>query len=506
MAVRRLGWGVADQAVSSLSNFAVSIYVVHALGAAQFGAFSLAYVTYGFVLNASRGLSTDPLMVRFSGVTMARWRRATGSATGTALLVGMAGGILALAVASLFPEAAQQAFVALGLTLPGLMLQDSWRFSFFAHQRGFHAFLSDTIWAVTLIPALVAVRMSGHGNVFWYTFAWGATACIAGVVGLWQARLVPRPTSALIWLKLQGDLGWRYLVEGTSNSAVMQVRGYGTGAIVGLAAVGYLQASVTLMGPLTVLFLGMGLVTIPEGSRVLRRSPHRFTMFCVLVSAGLSLIALVWGVILLVAVPRGLGSAFLGPVWKQTYPLVLPQMLYVVASGSGGGAGTGLHALGAAKRSLRTVLFTSLLSAVFALVGALVSGVAGTLYGLALASFISTWVTWRQYFKALRESGKVPGAARHEPPRPAQREVPGAGRREPPGGTWREVPGPARRDSPRPAQREVPGPARRDSPRPAQREVPGAGRREPPGGAWGEDRGPGWPDTERDGGRHRRAI
>ena len=36
-AVRRLGWGVADQAVSSLTNFAVSIYVVHALGAAQFG-------------------------------------------------------------------------------------------------------------------------------------------------------------------------------------------------------------------------------------------------------------------------------------------------------------------------------------------------------------------------------------------------------------------------------------------------------------------------------------
>ena len=44
--VRRLGWGVADQAVSSVTNFAVSIYVVRELGAVQFGAFSLAYVTY----------------------------------------------------------------------------------------------------------------------------------------------------------------------------------------------------------------------------------------------------------------------------------------------------------------------------------------------------------------------------------------------------------------------------------------------------------------------------
>ena len=70
--IRRLGWGVADQVVSSLTNFAVSIYVVHALGAVQFGAFSLAYVTYGFALNASRGLATDPLMVRFSGADLRR--------------------------------------------------------------------------------------------------------------------------------------------------------------------------------------------------------------------------------------------------------------------------------------------------------------------------------------------------------------------------------------------------------------------------------------------------
>ena len=59
--VRRLGWGVADQAVSSLTNFGVSIYVARTLGAVQFGAFSLAYVTYAFALNASRGLATDPL-------------------------------------------------------------------------------------------------------------------------------------------------------------------------------------------------------------------------------------------------------------------------------------------------------------------------------------------------------------------------------------------------------------------------------------------------------------
>ena len=45
-AARRLGWGVADQGMSSLTNFLMSIYVARTLGAVQFGAFSLAYVTY----------------------------------------------------------------------------------------------------------------------------------------------------------------------------------------------------------------------------------------------------------------------------------------------------------------------------------------------------------------------------------------------------------------------------------------------------------------------------
>ena len=50
-----MGWGVADQGMSSLTNFAVNIYIAHELGAAAYGAFVLAFVTYHFALNASRG-------------------------------------------------------------------------------------------------------------------------------------------------------------------------------------------------------------------------------------------------------------------------------------------------------------------------------------------------------------------------------------------------------------------------------------------------------------------
>ena len=182
-ASRRLGWGVADQAMSSISNFAVNIYIARTLGAVQYGAFGLAYVTYGFALNASRGLATDPLLVRFSGTDVPTWRRAVASCTGTAVIVGLVTGACVLAAAALLDGTAKLAFLALGLTLPGLLLQDSWRYSFFALGRGSQAFLNDTIWAVALLPALVLLRKTGHANVFWFVFAWGAAAAVAAAVG-----------------------------------------------------------------------------------------------------------------------------------------------------------------------------------------------------------------------------------------------------------------------------------------------------------------------------------
>ena len=46
----RLGWGVADQGISSVGNFAFSIIVAKALSPSDFGAFAIAFVTYGMIL------------------------------------------------------------------------------------------------------------------------------------------------------------------------------------------------------------------------------------------------------------------------------------------------------------------------------------------------------------------------------------------------------------------------------------------------------------------------
>jgi len=402
---QRLSWGVADQAVSSLTNFAVSIYVARVLGATELGAFSLAYVTYGFMLNASRGLATDPLLVRFSGAEVPVWRKAVANCTGTAASVGLASGILAI-VASLFLHGtASRAFLALGITLPGLLLQDSWRFAFFALGKGSQAFLNDLIWVIVMFPALFLLNRSGHANVFWFVFIWGAAATVAAAAGPLQAKVLPRLRGTRQWVRSTRDLGLRYLLEGTANSASTQLRNYGVGLILGLTALGYVQASSTLMGPFMVIFFGMGLVTLPEATRILRRSPRHLPLFCMAVSGGLALAGLAWGVILLFALPRGLGQFILPNLWRPTYPLVLPLTISIVGGCVSAGAGCGLHALGAARRSLRAMVLGSVVYVIAGVTGAAVGGVHASMVGIAVAGWVGAAFFWVELRAELRETG-----------------------------------------------------------------------------------------------------
>jgi O-antigen/teichoic acid export membrane protein len=404
LAVRRVSWGVVDQAVSSLTNFAVGITVARTLGAEQFGAFALAYVTYAFALNASRGLATDPLMVRFSGTDLPTWRRTVPGCAGTAVTVGLVTGLCMVLVAMLLPGAAGGAFFALGLALPGLLLQDSWRYSFFALGRGGQAFLNDLIWAAALIPALLLARFTDHSSAFWFVLAWGAAAYVAAGAGVLQTRLLPRPSQTRLWLSQNRDLGFRYLAEGTSSSIATQLRSYGIGGILGLAAVGYVQAASMLMGPFMIVLFGTGAVIVPEFVRLLRRAPRRLWLAGLAFGGALATLALTWGIALMLALPRGLGSWLLGDLWQPTYPLVPLAVLAVMGGSMQAGAGAALHALGAARRSLRAMLQSSAVYLALGLGGAALGGTVGTMRAAAIAAWIGAALWFAQLQVALREA------------------------------------------------------------------------------------------------------
>ena len=203
------------------------------------------------------------------------------------------------------------AFLAIGLTMPGLMLQDSWRYAFFALGRGGQAFLNDTIWGLVLVPGLLYLRVSHNDSVFWFILVWGSAATVAAAAGPLQARVIPRLSDAWKWVSENRDLAFRYLAVNTSNSGSAQLRAYGLGGLVGLAAVGYIQAANLLMGPFLVVLMGISLVTVPEAARVLRNSPRHLRLYCLVLSVAVAVAALAWSGAILVLLPRGLGHLVL---------------------------------------------------------------------------------------------------------------------------------------------------------------------------------------------------
>lgn len=396
----RLSWGLADQAASSISNFAVGIYVARSLGVTAFGVFSLAWVTYGVVLNVSRGLATDPLVVRFSGVPDTAWRGAVARSSGTALGVGAAIGAVCVVVGLALGGQVGPAFACLGVMLPGLLLQDAWRYAFFAAGTGRKAFVNDVVWGVALVPAMVLAARAG--SVAAFVLAWGASATVAAGYGYVQSGILPRTAQARAWLREQRDLGYRYLVENVSLSGASQLRAYGLGAIVGVGAVGAVRGAELLLGPFLAVLMGLSLVTVAEAARVLRRAPDRLGRFCLLLGGGQAVAALCWGGALLL-MPDRLGEFVLGDVWHSAAQLIVPVTLGVAGAGLGTGAAAGLRALAAARRSLRCQLFASACYVAGGLGGAALAGTVGSAWGVATATLAASAVWWLQLRSALRE-------------------------------------------------------------------------------------------------------
>jgi O-antigen/teichoic acid export membrane protein len=399
--LRRLTWGLADQAVTSMVSFVVGIVVARSLGAVEFGAFSLAWVTYGVVVNISRGLATDPLAVRFSGVRRSQWKTAVASSTGMAIAVGLILGVICVAVGTAIGGRTGAAFVALGVVLPGLMLQDSWRFAFFASGQGGKAFIADITWALALVPLLYLA--SRDASVTRFVLAWGAAAAFAALVSGLQAGVVPRLFRARDWLRNHRDLSLRYLMENLTISGAYQFKMYGLGAFAGVAAVGTVRGGEMMLGPFFIVLSGIGLVAVPEAARVLRRRPRKLPLFCLLLGGAQATAALCWGLALILFLPDKWGHALLGEVWLTASALLLPATLSVMFASFYTGASAGLRALGVARRSLKAQLYASAAYLVGGVGGGAIGGALGSSWGAAGATFIGAIVWWFTFGVGIRE-------------------------------------------------------------------------------------------------------
>jgi O-antigen/teichoic acid export membrane protein len=283
------------------------------------------------------------------------------------------------------------------------MLQDAWRFAFFAQGKGSKALINDVIATVLLLPTLVVLDGVDRATVAWFVLAWGGTATVAAIVGIAQSRVLPRPRRIIAWWNRHRDLSGWFLGEFAVVQGAQSVSLFVLIAVTTLETIGSLRAAATLFGPINILLMAIGLIAVPEGARAIAHSQQRLRIFVIVISLAMVLSAGALGAALLM-VPREVGVRLLGDNWDVARPLVVLQMIFVAASAGGAGPRTGLWALGAAKLTFVGRVWASLFTATLPALGALtVGGAVGIYWGAILGEVIAVSLWVRQYRSAEKQ-------------------------------------------------------------------------------------------------------
>ena len=397
---RRVGWGLADQALSSATNFALAIVVARTVDARAFGAFGLAFAAYILAVGTSRAVVNEPLAIRFSSKSKTEQRRACGQAVGAALTFGVVGGAITSAAAMLVGGPTRGTLLAFSVCLPGLLMQDAWRSAFLTLGHPKRAFLNDLVWAA-LQAGGMAVVLRGDPTPGVLVAVWGGAAAVAAIAGSLQAGLPPVLGALSGWLHHHRDLWPRLSTEFWVMTGMWQLTIFAVGALAGLEAVGSIRGAQTLLGPLNLFFLAVPLVLLPEAARLYAEHPTRLVNMSAMVGAALAALAVLAGVAALL-VPGDLGRQLLGPTWEGTRVVLLPTALFLASTGANLGALLGLRAKGATDASLRARLVVSPVVVIGGLTGGAAGGAVGAATGLAVANWVATIVWWRALRSAVR--------------------------------------------------------------------------------------------------------
>ncbi len=406
-AARRIGWGVGDQALSSATNFLFLVVAAGVVGRAAFGALGIAFAVYAMAIGLARALAGEPLTVRFSVTSAAATDAAANAALGTAAIVGVLGGLVVVVVGALVGGVLGEALVPLAVVLPGLVLQDSWRFVFMAGGRPAAACANDGIWLVVQVLALLALTAGGGLTLPAILLAWGVAANLAAIVAGFQSGLRPDVGAARAWLAAHHDLWPRFTGEFVALTGSWQVALLGLGAVAGLDAVGALRAAQLLVGPLNVAFLAVPLVAVPESQRLWRAKRGEPFEHAVVVASTLTALAVVWGAVVSM-LPASVGHDLLGASWSEARDLLPAIAAVMVGVGITLGALCALRVLAAARDSLVARVVSASLVVAAVLGGGALAGATGAAVGWAIASLCGAACWWFRLRIAWRRHESTP--------------------------------------------------------------------------------------------------
>lgn len=376
--IRRIGWGVADQGVSSLTNVVGLLLIARLSAPESFGAVSLAFGVIAVALTAGRGMWGESLLILRSGTAGDEERDLVATSHRGTLFLGSAGGLVVLGVAAFTSGALTGPLIVTGVGLPVLLTHDLGRYALFGRGRQDVAFLSDGVWLLSSIVLLVVGGQLGWSSAALLA-AWISGAAVGLAVVLWGVRPWNGASSVRRWLSEERSV-WAPLTgdvlggSGFRALALMVVI-----ATVGLAEGGGFRAAQVLMGPVTVLTMATAPLFLSHmggapASRMLRSVAGVTTVLASLAAAWLALVVLA---------PESLWRWALGAVWDEASGALLAVGIFHTAAAASLGPFLGLRSLRRTASGFRLRLGSGVLLVAAAAVGGSLGGAVGAGWSLA---------------------------------------------------------------------------------------------------------------------------
>ncbi|MET9884395.1 hypothetical protein ABZZ20_14825 [Streptomyces sp. NPDC006430] len=377
---------VLDQAASSATNILVLVLAARLSSAAGFADFSMVYVTFSVLLGLNMAYVGQTVVLEKDEDRLGPVCR-SGLAF-TAAASAAAGAVLGVVGAAL-PGTGGRAFLALGLVLPLVLVQDGLRYCFSALRTPHRALAADALRLACVVAALLLQPEGASAGRL--VLVWGVSALPALALGLFLLRPYVRDARADLRPYLRrGHLGQRFVVEFAVGNGSSQLAVLGLGVLATPLAVGALRGATTLFGPLNVLFNSANAFGPPVVGRASgKRGVVRLTM---LMGAVLAVLGAGWGAVLY-ALPDRMGRQLLGDTWAAASALLPATGSQYAVMGLGTCALLSLRVLNPRATLSLQVVF-SLLSVVFLLGGYAAWGAAGAAWGLAAGSALKAAAAW----------------------------------------------------------------------------------------------------------------
>ena len=394
--VKSLSISFISQAVSSLTNFCIVLYLVRVLDKIQFGQYSFGFALILFI----SGLICAFIGVQFVVNLPDQSLDSRANYTLHHLVLIIMGGFIVICVAFIskiiikttFPDLSvitlifPVAVASVLYALRDLLM----RFAFSERREGL-VFVSNVVVAVTITTLFFIISVTGNSikaASALYAYAIGQAAGSIYVIMIFNLPCREAKLLKIIQAVYESWTGGRWhIVTTLVYSLRAQAHNFVVTPILGFAALAEVNAARILLTPAIMAIPPSTQVIMPRFAEQRAKGNKKLFQTSMIWIVTLSSIAIIYSILLLFFAPWVVPLA-LGKEYSHTGPLIIIWCFAIVFSVFRNGVSVALLVIRSFRRLLYANIVATIMTIVFAITFARIFGAGGAVFALALSEFL----------------------------------------------------------------------------------------------------------------------